>query len=89
MKMLERFKNFFRLFSIKRDEAIYTCLQNNIPLTNENINKYCLILIHIFLLVMINQNEFCFINIFIFRDYNRIYKNLKCEKNHPEISRTF
>ncbi len=39
MKMLERFKNFFRLFSIKRDEAIYTCLQNNIPLTNENIKE--------------------------------------------------
>lgn len=37
--MLERFKNFFRLFSIKRDEAIYTCLQNNIPLTNENIKE--------------------------------------------------
>lgn len=37
--MLERFKNFFRLFSIKRDEAIYTCLQNNIPLTNENIEE--------------------------------------------------
>ncbi len=39
MKLFERLKNYLKLFSIKRDEAIYTCLQNNIPLTNENIEE--------------------------------------------------
>ena len=39
MKTLEKIKNYLKLFSIKRDEAIYTCLQNNIPLTNENIKE--------------------------------------------------
>jgi len=28
-----------KLFSIKRDKAIYTCLQNDIPLTDENIKE--------------------------------------------------
>lgn len=37
MKTLERIRNFFKLFSLKRDEVIYTCIQNNIPLTDENI----------------------------------------------------
>lgn len=39
MKILEKIKNYLKLFSVKRDEAIYTCLQNNIPLTNENIKE--------------------------------------------------
>lgn len=39
MKLFERLKNYFKLFSIKRNEAIYTCLQNNIPLTNKNIKE--------------------------------------------------
>lgn len=39
MKTLEKIKNYLKLFSFKRDETIYTCLQNNIPLTNENIKE--------------------------------------------------
>ena len=39
MKFLERIKNHLRLFSIKRNEAIYTCIQNDIPLTDENIKE--------------------------------------------------
>ena len=39
MKTLERIKNYLRLFSIKRNEAIYTCIQNDIPLTDENIKE--------------------------------------------------
>lgn len=39
MKILEKIKNYLKLFSVKRDETIYTCLQNNIPLTNENIKE--------------------------------------------------
>lgn len=46
MKILERIKNYFRLFSIKRNEAIYTCIQNDIPLTNENIKEVMGILKH-------------------------------------------
>lgn len=39
MKLLEKLKNYMKLFSFKRDEAIYTCLQNNIPLTNDNVKE--------------------------------------------------
>ena len=46
MKILERIKNHFRLFSIKRNEAIYTCIQNDIPLTDENIKEVMGILTH-------------------------------------------
>ena len=46
MKILERIKNYFRLFSIQRDEAIYTCIQNDIPLTDENIKEVMGILKH-------------------------------------------
>lgn len=46
MKILERIKNYFRLFSIKRNEAIYTCIQNDIPLTDENIKEVMAILKH-------------------------------------------
>lgn len=46
MKILERIKNYFRLFSIKRNEAIYTCIQNDIPLTDENIKEVIGILKH-------------------------------------------
>ncbi|NHM00974.1 hypothetical protein [Flavobacterium difficile] len=38
MKLLEKLKNYMKLFSVKRNEAIYTCLQNNIPLTDNNIS---------------------------------------------------
>ena len=43
MKILERIKNYLRLFSIKRNEVIYTCIQNNIPLTDENIKEVSLV----------------------------------------------
>lgn len=46
MKILERIKNYLRLFSINRNEAIYTCIQNDIPLTNENIKEVIEILKH-------------------------------------------
>lgn len=46
MKILERIKNHFRLFSIKRNEAIYTCIQNDIPLTDQNIKEVMGILKH-------------------------------------------
>ena len=39
MKIIQKLKNSCKLFSIKRDEAIYTCLKNNIPLTDENIEE--------------------------------------------------
>lgn len=39
MKLLQRIKNYLRLFSIKRNEAIYTCIKNDIPLTDENIKE--------------------------------------------------
>jgi len=38
-KILERIKNYFRLFSIKRNEAIYTCIENDIPLTDQNVKE--------------------------------------------------
>lgn len=37
--ILQKIKNLLKLFSIKRDKAIYTCLQNDIPLTDENIKE--------------------------------------------------
>ena len=46
MKILERIKNYLRLFSIKRNEAIYTFIQNDIPLTDENIKEVMGILKH-------------------------------------------
>ena len=39
MKIIQKAKNILQLFSIKRNEAIYTCLKNNIPLTDENIKE--------------------------------------------------
>ena len=39
MKIIQRAKNILQLFSVKRDEAIYTCIKNNIALTDENINE--------------------------------------------------
>lgn len=38
MRLFEKLKNYLKLFSVKRNEAIYTCLQNNIPLTDNNIS---------------------------------------------------
>lgn len=46
MKILERIKNYLRLFSVKRNEAIYTCIQNDIPLTDQNIKEVMGILKH-------------------------------------------
>ena len=46
MKTLEKIKNYLKLFSVKRDETIYTCLQNDIPLTDENIKEVMGILKH-------------------------------------------
>ncbi|WP_395065617.1 hypothetical protein [Flavobacterium sp.] len=37
--MMEQLKIFLRLFSLKRDEVIYTCIQRNIPLTKKNIEE--------------------------------------------------
>ena len=39
MRLLEKLKNYLKLFSVKRNEAIYTCLQNNIPLTDNNVSE--------------------------------------------------
>lgn len=38
-KMLEKFKNFLKIITIKKDEAIITCLENDIPPTDENIKE--------------------------------------------------
>lgn len=37
--MLEKIKNYLNLFYLKRDEAIYTCLKNDIPLTDNNVKE--------------------------------------------------
>ncbi|MEN9335681.1 MAG: hypothetical protein RLZZ500_668 [Bacteroidota bacterium] len=37
--MLIQIKNFLKLFSTKREEAILTCLKNDIALTDENIRE--------------------------------------------------
>ncbi len=37
--MLEQIKNILKLYSLKRDEAIYTCFRNNIKLNDNNINE--------------------------------------------------
>ena len=37
--MIEKLKNILKLYTIKRDEVIYTCLKNNIPLTDANIKE--------------------------------------------------
>ena len=39
MKILQKISNIFKLFTLKKNEAIYTCIQNDIPLTNENIKE--------------------------------------------------
>ncbi len=44
--MFQQIKNFFKIISIKKDEAIRTCLENNISLTDENINEVREILNH-------------------------------------------
>ena len=36
---MEQFINFLKLFSLKRDKAIYMCFKHNIKLTNKNINE--------------------------------------------------
>jgi hypothetical protein len=38
-------KKYTQIFFIKRDEAIYTCILNDIPLTDENIKEVIEILI--------------------------------------------
>ena len=37
--MVTQIKNFLKLFSTKREEAILTCLKNDIELTDENIRE--------------------------------------------------
>lgn len=44
--MFKQIKNFFKIISIKKDEAIRTCLENNISLTDENIKEVQEILNH-------------------------------------------
>lgn len=46
MKLVQRFKNYLRLSTLKRNEAIYTCIKNSIPLTDENIKEVMGILKH-------------------------------------------
>ena len=36
---MKQLLNFFKLLFFNKDEALYTCFQNNIPLTNENIKE--------------------------------------------------
>ena len=45
-QMFQQIKNFFKIISIKKDEAIKTCLENNISLTDENIKEVREILNH-------------------------------------------
>ncbi len=35
----ERLLNFFRLYEIKKNQMIKTCIENNIPLTKNNISE--------------------------------------------------
>lgn len=44
MKVLQKIKNCFKLFSVKRDEAIYTCIKNDIELTDKNITEVKLLI---------------------------------------------
>ncbi len=37
--MIEKLKNILKLYTIKRNEVIYTCLKNNIPLTDVDIKE--------------------------------------------------
>ena len=39
MKILQKIKNLLKVFSVKEEKAIYICLKNNIPLTDENIKE--------------------------------------------------
>ena len=39
MKIFQKVKNLCSLFYIKKNEAIFTCLQNDIELTDENIRE--------------------------------------------------
>lgn len=36
---MQQLLNFLKLLFLKRDEAIYTCFQNNIKLTDKNIDE--------------------------------------------------
>ena len=44
--MFQQIKNFLKIISIKKDEAIRTCLENNISLTDKNIKEVREILNH-------------------------------------------
>ena len=46
MKNLQTLKNYLKLFYLKKNKAIYTCLKNNIPLTDNNIKEVIEILNH-------------------------------------------
>lgn len=36
---IERIVNFFRLYQIKKNKVIETCIQHDIPLTKKNIDE--------------------------------------------------
>ena len=37
MNLLKKIRSMLIIFSLKRDQSIYNCLENDIPLTDENI----------------------------------------------------
>ena len=37
MNIFKKISSVFKIFSLNRDQAIYNCLENDIPLTDENI----------------------------------------------------
>ncbi len=53
--MFQQIKNFLKIISIKEDEAIKTCLENNISLTDENINEVKEILNHKMKIKLLNE----------------------------------
>lgn len=46
MKAFEIVRNYFRLYTIRKDEVIATCLKSNIALTDKNIEEVRSILRH-------------------------------------------
>lgn len=53
--MFQQIKNFLKIISIKEDEAIKTCLENNISSTDENINEVKEILNHKMKIKLLNE----------------------------------
>ena len=46
MLVLEKIRNYFRLYQIKKNELIATCIKNNIPLTDRNVKEVEAVLKH-------------------------------------------